>query len=104
MRKDKTEWAISRLRTMPERLFYSSVVVLSSSPRAVTYTARQLLNQPDRGGLQSATFHTLRTYLTPVSRILNDWRESGFASGSPPAIFQEAQSWLQKQKPTDNTA
>jgi hypothetical protein len=66
--------------------------------------AKQLLNQPDRGGLQSATFHTLRTYLTPVARILNDWNESGYASGSPPAIFQEAQSWLQKQKPTDSTA
>jgi hypothetical protein len=104
MRKDKTEWAISRLRTMPERLFYSSVVILASSPRAMTYMARQLLNQPDRGGLQSATFHTLRTYLTPVARILNDWSESGFASGSLPPIFQEAQSWLQKQKPTDSTA
>jgi hypothetical protein len=104
MRKDKTEWAISRLRTMPERLFYSSVVILASSPRTVSYMAKQLLNQPDRGGLQSATFHTLRTYLTPVSRIFSDYSESGFASGSPPAIFQEAQSWLQKQKPTDSTA
>jgi hypothetical protein len=104
MRKDKTEWAISRLRTMPERLFYGSVVILASSPRAVSYMARQLLNQPDRGGLQSATFHTLRTYLTPVARILQDWSESGYASSSPPVIFQEAQSWLQKQKPTDTSA
>jgi hypothetical protein len=62
------------------------------------------LNQPDRGGLQSVTFHTLRTYLTLVARILNDWSESDFASGSPPAIFREAQSWLQKQKPSRSTA
>jgi hypothetical protein len=48
--------------------------------------ARQLLNQPDRGGLQSASFHTLRTYLTPVARILNDWMNRAL------------------QKPTDSTA
>jgi hypothetical protein len=52
-----------------------------SSTAAMSIMTRQLLNQPDRGGLQSATFHTLRTYLTPVARILRDWSESDFASG-----------------------
>lgn len=102
MRQDRTEWAISRLRRMPEPLFYRSIILLGAGYHSVSAIARMLLREPDRGALQAATFHTLRTYLTPVHRILHQWRASGFASGSTPAIYQETQNWLQQQaNPSD---
>ena len=99
MRRDKTEWAISRLRSMPELLLYRSVLILASNSRTVSYVARHLLGERDRGGLQVVTFHTLRTYLTPVHKIFSRWRASGFY-GSVPALLQEANNWFEKQQPT----
>jgi hypothetical protein len=104
MRQDRTEWAISRLRTMPEHIFYRSIILLSMGHRQVSSTTRMLLKEHDRGALQSVTFHTLRTYLTPVHGLLR--RGLKFASdlAATPAIYQEAQKWLAKQKPTDSAA
>ena len=61
-----------------------------------------LLTLPDRGGLQSVTFHTLRTYLTVLHKLLQGWLKSGPDLGPPPAIFKEAQDWLKLQKTTDS--
>jgi hypothetical protein len=75
---------------------------LYSGHRCVSSTARTLLTLPDRGGLQSATFHTLRTYLSPPHKLLQGWLRSFPDSGPPPAIFQEALDWLKLQRTTDN--
>jgi hypothetical protein len=85
MRKDKTEWTISRLRTVPEALFYRAIILLTGH-RPVSYTARMLLNHSDRGALQSATFHTLRTYLTPVHTLLRRGLKFAADLAATPAI------------------
>ena len=97
MRQNRTAWAISRLRTMPEPLFYRSVILLSMGHRPVSSTARMLLKEHDRGGLQSATFQTLRTYLTPVHGLLHRGLKYAADLAATPAIYQEAQKWLAKQ-------
>jgi hypothetical protein len=97
MRKPKQErmtWTISRLRAMPPELFYGAIFSVYSGHRSVSSTARMLLAQPDRGGLQSATFHTLRTYLTPVHKLLKDWFRSFPDMGPMPCILNEAVEWL----------
>src|ERR1700730_8347671 len=101
MRKPKqgrTAWTISRLRTMPPELFHGAIASVYSGHRAVSSTARMLLAQPDRGGLQSATFHTLRTYLTHVHKLLKDWlRPFPRDLGPLPCILQESVDWLKKR-------
>jgi hypothetical protein len=53
--------------------------------------------QPDRGGLQSATFHTVRTYLTPLHKLLKGWLRS-FPNVAPlPCILQEAVGWFKDE-------
>ena len=81
---------------MPEPLFYRSIILLTGH-RSVSYTARMLLNHPDRGALQSATFHTLRTYLTTVHGLLRRGLKFAADLAATPAIYQEAQKWLAKQ-------
>jgi hypothetical protein len=56
---------------MPEHLFHRSIVLLCG------------------------------TYLTPVHRILHQWRKLGFAPVTTQVIYQEAQTWLQRQKPNE---
>jgi hypothetical protein len=97
MRQNKTEWTISRLRTMPERLFYTSIILLCNGHRQVSSTARMLHKEHDRGALQSASFHTLRTYLTPVHGLLRRGLKYAADLAETPAIYQEAQKWLAKQ-------
>ena len=101
-KQERTAWVISRLRTMPQRPFYWSILSLCSGHRSVSSTARMLLALPDRGGLQTATFHTLRTYLTPANKLLQRWLESAPNLSPPPPIFLEAQEWLKLQKTTDS--
>lgn len=55
---------------------------------------------PDRGGLQSAAFETLRTYLTVPHVLLQAWLKTFPRLGSPPAFLVEAQDWLKAQRPT----
>ncbi len=69
--------------------------------RSVSYTARMVLAQPDRGGLQAATFHTLRTYLTPLNKLLKDWLRSFPNVGPLPCILQETVDWLKDLKDKD---
>jgi len=102
-KQQRTAWVISRLRTMPQAYFYWSIISVSSGHRCVSATARMLLTLPDRGGLQSATFHTLRTYLTPLNKLLQEWLSSLPDLGPPPAILREAMEWLEMQpKPDSN--
>jgi hypothetical protein len=96
-KQEKTAWTISRLRTMPQAYFYGSVISLCSGHRCVSSTARMLLALPERGGLQSATFHTLRTYLTPLHKLLQGWLNSFPDLGPAPTIFQEAREWLKME-------
>jgi hypothetical protein len=97
-RQNRTVWAISRLRNLPAELFYRAIVSLYCGHRPVSSTARMLLAQPDRGGLQSATFHTLRTYLTPLNRRLKDWHRPFPNVGPRPRILQEAVEWLKHKR------
>jgi len=96
---DKTCWAISRLRLLPEQLFYSSVISMTFGHGTVSNTARIILNSPNRGELQNATFHTLRTYLTPVHKLWLRWLSQALAGGRPfppvPEIFREAELWYE---------
>ena len=85
---------------MPEPLFYRSIFLLASNMWTDSFVARHLLNEQDRGGLQAVTFHTLRTYLGPVSRIFSRWRASGFAD-SKPALLEETHSWFDTHPPTE---
>jgi hypothetical protein len=101
VKQERTAWVISRLRTMPQAHFYWSIISLYSSHRSVSSTARMLLTLPDRGGLQSASFHTLRTYLTPLHKLLKEWLKPLPNLGQPPAVFQEALDWLKLQKESD---
>jgi hypothetical protein len=57
------------------------------------FVARWLLCLPDRGCLQTATFHTLRTYLTPINKQVRKWRRSFYAEPVPDVV-REAQKWL----------
>jgi hypothetical protein len=100
-KQERTAWSISRLRTMPPEVFYGAIVSVYSAHRSVSYTARMLLAQPDRGGLQSATFHTLRTYLTPLNKLLKDWLRSFPNVGPLPCILQETVDWLKDLKDKD---
>jgi hypothetical protein len=68
--------------------------------RSVSRVARMLLAQPDRGGLQSATFQTLRTYLTAPRKILLAWLKPFPKLGPPPDFFKEAQAWQNNLKLT----
>jgi hypothetical protein len=95
-KQEKTAWTISR--TMPPELFYRAIASLYSGHRSVSSTARMLLRQRDRGGLQSATFHTLRTYLTPLHKLLKSWLKSFPNVGPLPCILQEAVDWLKDNK------
>jgi hypothetical protein len=85
---------ISRLRAMPPEHFYEATASVDSGHRFVSSTARMLLAQRDRGGLQSATFHTLRTYLAPLHKLLKDWLRSFPDTGRMPFILQGAVEWL----------
>ena len=64
--------------------------------------ARWLLGLPERGSLQTATFHTLRTYLTPINKQVRKWRRSSYADPVPDVV-QDAQKWLSQpaQAPTN---
>jgi hypothetical protein len=96
--QNRTAWAISRLRTMPPERFYLTVVLLSRGS-SVSSVARLLLAFPDRGGMQFATFHTLRTYLT----LLHQNLEARVADSSlPPDILMEASYWFRAQKSADS--
>jgi hypothetical protein len=88
----RAKWANSRLKALPAETFYHAVVLLAMG-RSASFVARWLLCLPDRGPLQTATFHTLRTYLTPINQQLGKWRRSFYADPVPD-IVQEAQKWL----------
>jgi hypothetical protein len=87
-------WTISRLRTMPPELLYGAIASVYSGHRSVSSTARMLLAQRDPGGLQSATFHTLRTYITPLHKLVKAWLNSCPDVVPLPCILQEAVDWL----------
>ena len=72
--------------------FYRAVVLLAMG-RSGSFVARWLLGLPDRGSLQTATFHTLRTYLTPINKQVRKWRRSSYADAVPDVV-QDAQKWL----------
>ena len=93
------EWASSRLRALPAETFYRAIVLLAMG-RSASFVARWLLGLPDRGSLQTATFHTLRTYLTPINRQVRKWRQSRYADPVP-EVVQDAQKWL--SQPTAGT-
>ena len=86
------EWATSRLKTLPMETFHRAVVLLTMG-RSGSFVARWLLGLPDRGCLQTATFHTLRTYLTPINKQVRKWRRSFYADPMP-EVVQDAQKWL----------
>jgi hypothetical protein len=96
-KQERTPWEISRLRTLPEAQFYTSILLLCGR-RSVSRVARMLLALPDRGGLQSATFETLRTYLTAPHVLLQAWLKPFHNLGPPPDFFKEAQEWQNMQK------
>src|SRR3981081_3268958 len=79
---------------MPPELFYGAIVSVYSGHRSVSSTARMLLVPSDRGGLQSATFHTLRTCLTPLHKLLKNWLRSFPDMGPMPCILREMVEWL----------
>ena len=85
-------WAVSRVRTLPEDTFHLAVVLLIAG-RSASFVARWLLRLPNRGGLQAATFHTLRTYLTPINKQVGKWRRSIYVDPVPDVV-QEALKWL----------
>jgi hypothetical protein len=95
-KQERTAWTVSRLRTLPPEVFFRAIASLYSGHRPVSATARTLLRQPDRGGLQSATFHTLRTYLTPLHKLLKAWLKSFPNVGSLPCILQETVDWFKQ--------
>ena len=72
--------------------FYRAIVLLVMG-RSASFVARWLLSVPDRGCLQTATFHTLRTYLTPINKQVRNWRRSLYADPVP-EVVQDAQKWL----------
>jgi hypothetical protein len=72
--------------------FYRAIVLLVIG-RSPSFVARWLLSVPDRGCLQTATFHTLRTYLTPINKQVRKWRQSFYADPVPDVV-QDAQKWL----------
>jgi len=76
------KWASSRLKTLPETAFHQAVMLLVMGGSA-SFVARWLLGLPDRGSLQTATFHTLRTYLTPINKQVRKWRRSFYADPVP---------------------
>jgi hypothetical protein len=86
---------------MPEAVFYSSIITLCSSHRGASSMAKMLLKQPDRGGLQLASFHTVRTYLTLLRKALQAWFNGFPEPGEPPAILVDAQNWLKMQNKPD---
>ena len=90
------KWATSRVRTLPAEAFYRAIVLLAMG-RSGSYVARWLLGLPDRGSLQTATFHTLRTYLTPINRQVRKWRRSSYADPVPDVV-QDAQKWLSQPR------
>lgn len=94
-RQDRAAWAISRLRTMPSERFYQTIIMLTAN-NSVSSVARLLHAFPDRGGLQSATFHTLRTYLTLLYQEMEGWLNG---SSLAPPVVDEAYSWLRMRKP-----
>jgi hypothetical protein len=100
-KQPRTSWELSRLRTMPEAVYFEAILVLVGR-RRVSRVARALLAVPDRGGLQSATFETLRTYLTSPHRILQEWLKSSPKLGPAPEFFLEAQNWKNIQLATKN--
>jgi hypothetical protein len=87
---------------MPQGQFYWSIVSLCSGRRCLSSTAITLLTLPDRGGLQSATFHILRTYLTPLHKLLQAWLKPFPDLRPPPAILKEAKNWRKMQKKADS--
>ena len=88
------EWATSRVRTLPAEAFYG-VIALLMVGRSASFAARWLLSLPDKGCLQTATFHTLRTYLTPINKQLRNWRRSFYAEPVPDVV-QDAQKWFEQ--------
>jgi hypothetical protein len=88
------EWAVSRLKTLPDVTFYSAVALLTMG-RSASFVARWLLSQSDRGCLQTATLHTLRTYLTPINKEVRKWRRS-FCLDPMPDVVRDAQKWLRQ--------
>jgi hypothetical protein len=86
------EWATGRLRSLPGVTFYRAVVLLMMG-RSASYVAQWLMNLPDRGCLQTATFHTLRTYLTPINKQVRKWRRAFYADPTPDVV-RDAQKWL----------
>lgn len=54
--------------------------------RSGSFVARWLLGLPDKGCLQTATFHTLRTYLTPINKEVRNWRRSLYADPVPEVV------------------
>lgn len=97
---DRISWAISRLRTMPDAAFYGSVISLFSSSRGVSSLARTLLNLPDRGGLQTVTFQTMRTYLSLLNNLLLEWGRQFPQPDLATNLLQEAQEWLKTRTAT----
>jgi len=61
--------------------------------RSASFVARWILCLPDRGCLQTATFHTLSTYLTTINKQVRKWRRSLYADPVP-EVVQDAQKWL----------
>ena len=90
------KWASLRLRTLPDRAFCHAVALLAMGGSA-SFVARWLLGLPDRGSLQTATFHTLRTYLTPINKQVRKWRRSSYADAVPDVV-QDAQKWINPPK------
>ena len=86
------KWASSRLKTLPETAFHQAVMLLVMGGSA-SFVARWLLGLPDRGSLQTATFHTLRTYLTPINKQVRKWRRSSYADPAP-EVVRDAERWL----------
>lgn len=72
-------------------------VVLLMLDYNISLVARWIQCQSDRSSLQSATFHTLRTYLTPLRKQIRKWRLSPFSEATP-EVVQEAQKWLKQDR------
>jgi len=100
-KQPRASWELSRLRTMPEAVYFEAILLLLGR-RRVSRVARALLAVPDRGGLKSASFETLRTYLTSPHTILMAWLEPFPHLGPPPKFFLEAQHWKNVQLVTNS--
>jgi len=57
------------------------------------------------GGYHAAkrTFHTLRTYLTPINKQVRKWRRSLYADPVPDVV-RDYQEWLRESTHPDNAA